>query len=196
MDVIHSDNVLVFAEDKTIPFTWCWTCDPLEMLIVCQTTVTSVYGPCIKLPVPQCHLLTLLTYCSSITSVRVTWLSVEVIAGPCDASNLAHEISVCSHCCHANQFNREGRMAAHPRTTHAKHRADTQTRSHRSPLRSQMMGRDQSGGWQLFCCEWTWRIYWSVFSRRVEGTDAGGRGSEKVGEMYCTQCTLQMSAVL
>lgn len=93
--------------------------------------------------------------------------------------------------------------AARPRTTHAKHRADTPTRSHHSPLRSQMMGRDQSGGWQFFffSCEWTWRIQWSVFSRRVEGTDAGGKrewGSLMrciVHSAHC-RCLLHPSAVL
>lgn len=72
--------------------------------------------------------------------------------------------------------------AARPRTTHAKHRADTPTRSHHSPLRSQMMGRDQSGGWQFFFFLASERDeYNGVFlAGGLRGQTQGGRGSEEV----------------
>lgn len=124
-------------------------------------------------------------------------------SSPCDAAELAHEISVCSHCCHANQFNRDGGMATHPQTHMQTPRNHTQ--SHHSPLRSQMMAQDWSAG-DSFSCESTRGIQWSVFSRRVEGTDARGRGSEreKVRDVLYTQytqsthcrCLLYPSAVL
>lgn len=62
-------------------------------------------------------------------------------------------------------------LAARPRTTHAKHRTDTPTRSHHSPLRSQMMGllaseRDEYNGVFL--------------AGGLRGQTQGGRGSEEV----------------
>lgn len=98
-------------------------------------------------------------------------------SSPCDASDLAHEISVCSHCCHANQFNRGRRMAAHPRT---RRENTVQTRTHTGDTTSSAEPDDGTGPeswWQFFSWEWTWRIHRSVFSQRAEGADVGVRGA-------------------
>lgn len=126
-NVIPSDAVLVFLLKTK-------TCTSLGVeLVTLWTSLSSVSllpPPCINLSVPQCHLLSQLRqhyFCTSNLFIRGSDSS------PCDAANLAHEISVCSHCCHANQFNRDGGMAAHPPNTHANN-AQAHTRSHHSPL--------------------------------------------------------------
>lgn len=79
-DVIHRDAVLDFAEDKTVPFACCRTCDPPHRLSEQSPLGTA---PRVNLSVPQCHLPGPLTYRGSITSVTVTCLSVDLIAVVC-----------------------------------------------------------------------------------------------------------------
>lgn len=147
----------------------------------------------VKHSVPQClcHLLSPPTLCSCKSNL----FFCESNSSPCIASNLAHVISVCSHCCHACivQFTTDRGTAAHPWTHMQTPRR--RTLSYHSLLRSQMMAQDRSAG-DSFSCESTWEIQWSVFSRRVEGTDAWWRESEGSGkqrDVLCTQSTLQMS---
>lgn len=112
----------------------------------------------------------------------------ESDSSPCNASNLAHEISVCSLCCHANQFNRDRGMAGHPQTHMQTSRRRTQ--HHHSPLKSQMMAQDWCAG-DSFSCESTWGIQWSVFSQRVGGRGGWGyrhKGNEGVRRRKLERC--------
>lgn len=79
--------------------TGYWTCAPLYILW--QSLRHSLTNCSINL-------------CGSILFIR------RSDGSPRSASNLAHEMSVCSYHCHVNQFNGEGWMAASPRTARAK----------------------------------------------------------------------------
>lgn len=135
-----------------------------------SSSVSPLPPLCIKLSVPHCHLLSQLTNCSSITSVPVTCSSVEVIAA-CAMPPSWH-IRLVSAPTAAMPIGSTETEAWQP--THQTHRQTPRrhAQSHHSLLKSQMMAQDWGAGG--FSCESTWGIQWSVFSRRVEGTDAGG----------------------
>lgn len=110
---------------------------------------------------------------------------------PRSASNLAHEMSVCSYHCHVNQFNGEGWKAASPQTARAKparHHIHTP-----SPPPSPHWG---AKWWDRTVTGFVLREhegYDSVFSWRVEGQTRGDRG-EKVWYLH-SRCLLDTSVV-
>ncbi len=124
MDEILSDAVLILLKTEL--------CASHDVELVTLWTSSSSVRPLPPLwKVHQCHSLSLLTYCSSITSVRVTCLFVEVIAArvmpPTWHMRL---VSALTAAMPISSTETEAWQPTHKHT--CKHHADTYTHTHRA----------------------------------------------------------------
>lgn len=187
MDVIPSDAVLVFLKS-----TMCTS------LGVERVTLWWSSPPC--QPLPPLHRKTLSPSASCIESADLppqhyfctSWLFIcGSDSSPCHAFDLAHEISVCALCCHANQFNRHGGMAAHPPYTHMQ----TTTTKHTHRATTSLGGARWWHRVTVFLASQHEEDNEVCLARGLRGQRRGG-GSEKVRDVLYTQYTLQMSPLL